>query len=118
MKQVLNWAIVVLIALAFTVTPGGEATLQVALTLLFIAFFTALAFFGYRLFRENRFTLDAMAARERTILYGSIGLAFVNFAALDRLFDLGIGGVFIWLSILGACSYGVYWSLTHTSRYG
>lgn len=118
MRHVINWAIVLLVALAFTVTPGGEATLQVALTLLFIGFFTALVFFGYRLFRENRFTLDSMATRERATLYGSIGLAFVNFTATDRLFNLGIGGVLIWLTILAACSYGVYWALTHASRYG
>ena len=49
-------------ALGFSVLPGGNATLNVLLTLLGIVFFAAIALLGYRLYREHRFTLDVARA--------------------------------------------------------
>ena len=44
------------------------------------------------------------------ILYGSIGVAFLTFCATNRMFNEGGGlGVLAWLSLLGICSYGLYW---------
>jgi uncharacterized protein involved in cysteine biosynthesis len=108
--------IVALIALGFYLLPGGGSALDVALTLLSIAFFTAIALLGYRLYRENRFTIDSLAARERLVLYGSIGLAFLTFTATPRLF---VGaGVIVWLALLAVASYGLYWVWTQSRSYG
>jgi hypothetical protein len=104
-----NWAIVALIALAITVLPGGGPVLNVVLALLSIAFFAGIGLFGYRLYRENQFTLDSMSDRQRFVLYASIGVALVNFTATSRLFDAGGLGVLVWLLLLGICSYGVMW---------
>ena len=100
---------VLLIALLFTVAPGGDSTLNVMLAILSIAFFVAIAMLGYRLHRENRFTLDSLTEVQRGVLYSAVGGAFLVFAASERLFDLGGGGVVIWIALLGLCSYGVYW---------
>ena len=72
---------------------------------------------GYRLFRQFRFELDSLPEANRAVLYGSIGLAFLTFCATSRLFDVGGGGVVIWLALLGACSYGVYWVWTQYRAY-
>src|SRR3954453_22066358 len=117
-RQALNFAIVALIALGFTVLPGGSSTLRVILTLLTIVFFAAIALFGYRLYREHRFTLDSLADRERLVLYGSVALAFLTFVASQRLFNLRGGlGVLIFLGLLGLASYGVFWVFTRSRRY-
>jgi hypothetical protein len=117
-RQALNFAIVALIALAFSVLPGGGATLKVLLTLLGIIFFAAIAMFGYRLYREHRFTLEALAERERLVLYASVALAFLTFVASQRLFNLRGGfGVLIFLGLLGLASYGVFWVFTQSRRY-
>ena len=108
---------VALIALALTVAPGGGATLDVLLTLLTIAFFAAIAVFGYRLYREHRFALESLDPRLRGVLYGSIGLAFLTFTATPRLFDAGGLGVVAWLALLAACSGGVWWVYTQSRRY-
>jgi TRAP-type C4-dicarboxylate transport system permease small subunit len=100
---------VLLIALVFTLAPGGGSTLNVILAILSIAFFVAIALLGYRLYRENSFTLDALTDLQRGVLYGSVGGAFLVFAASQRLFDIGSGGVVVWIALLGACSYGVFW---------
>jgi hypothetical protein len=118
MRNALNFAILLLIALGFTVLPGGGSTLRVLITLLGIAFFVAIALLGYRLYREHRFTLDALAERERLVLYGSVALAFLTFVASRRLFALNGGiGVLIFLGLLGLASYGVFWVFQRSRRF-
>jgi len=108
---------VLLIALVFTVAPGGGSTLNVMLAILSIAFFVAIALLGYRLYRENSFTLDALTDTQRGVLYSSVGGAFLVFAASERLFDWGGGGVVIWIALLGLCSYGVFWVYVSSRDY-
>jgi drug/metabolite transporter (DMT)-like permease len=117
-RQAINFTILALVALGFTVLPGGNATLNVLLTLLGIAFFTAIALLGYRLYREHRFTLDSLAEVERLVLYASVALAFLTFVASRRLFDMNGGlGVLIFLALLGLASYGVFWVFQRSRRY-
>ena len=118
LRQAVNIAIVLLLALAFTILPGGGPALDVVLTVLTLAFFAAIAFLGYRLYREYNFTLESLEDRERFVLYGSIALAFLTFAATQRLFDYGGGGVVAWIAMLVLASYGVYWVYMHSRRYG
>jgi len=117
LRHPLSIAIVRLLALGFPVRPGGGPALGVALTVLTIGFFAAIAFLGYRLYREYSFTLESLEERERLVLYMSIGLAFLTFAASQRLFDYGGGGVVIWIGLLALASYGVYWVYVHSRRY-
>ena len=113
-----NFGILALLALVLVVAPGGGPALEVILTLLTIAFFASIAFLGYRLYREHRFTLESLADRERLVLYASIGLAFLTFVGTARLWDVGGGGVIIWLALLGLASYGVFWVFQRSRDYG
>ena len=115
MRNAVNFAIVALIALAFAFVPSGKPTLNVVLSLLGIAFFVAIAFFGYRLYREHRFTLESLESNERLVLYGSIGVAMLAFVAWFGV--LTGAGVLIGVALLVAASFGVYWVLTHSRRY-
>jgi drug/metabolite transporter (DMT)-like permease len=117
-RQVVNFSILLLVALGFTVLPGGNSTLRVLLTLLGIVFFVAIALLGYRLYREHRFTLDALEDRERLVLYASVALAFFTFVASRRLFSTSGGiGVLVFLALLGLASYGVFWVYQRSRRY-
>jgi drug/metabolite transporter (DMT)-like permease len=117
-KAARNFAIVALVALAIVLLPGGGSALNVALTVLTIAFFAAIAYFGYRLYRDYRFNLESLETRQRLVLYSSIGLAFLTFTATERLFDEGGIGVLAWLALLGICSYGIFWVYTQYRRFG
>ena len=108
-RVTLEFLAILLIALAFTATPGGDSTLQVMLAILSIGFFVAIALLGYRLYRENTFTLQGLTDAQRGVLYSSVGGAFLVFAAAERMFDWGGGGVVIWIALLGLCSYGIFW---------
>jgi uncharacterized protein involved in cysteine biosynthesis len=117
MKLAIEIGIVLLVALAITIIPGGGPALNGLLTVLIIGFFVAIAFFGYRLYREHRFTLDSMETRTRLVLYGSVALAFLTFAATQQLFDAGGVGVLAWLALLALCSYGGYWVYMRVRSY-
>jgi len=116
-KTAAKFGLVALAALALVVLPGGGGALRVALSILTIAFFAAIALLAYRLYREHRFELDSLAQSQRLILYSSIGLAFLTFTATNRLFDRGGTGVVVWLALLALCSYGVFWVWTRYRRY-
>ena len=118
MRMAIYWAIIALVALAIVALPGGGPTLNVVLSLLSIAFFAAIALFGYRLWHDHQFTLDSLTDRQRFVLYASVGVALLNFTATSRLFNQGGIGVLIWLALLGLCSYGVMWVYVSYRRYG
>lgn len=113
-----NWAIVLLVALLITASPGGDSGLNVLMSALSIAFFTAIALFVYRMYHEHRFTIDSLSDRQRVVLYGSVGVALLNFTATSRLFDAGGLGIVVWLMILGLCSYGLMWVYMSYRSYG
>ena len=117
MRAARNIAIIALVALAITALPGGGPTLDVVITVITIAFFTAIALLGYRLYREHHFTLDALESRQRLVLYSSAGLAFLTFTATERLFDQGGLGALVWLGLLCLASYGVFWVFMQSRRY-
>ena len=117
MKNARNFGIVLVAALLLVLLPGGGTALEVALTLLTVAFFAAIGFFGYRLYREYSFTLDSLADRQRLVLYSSIGLALLTFVAGQRLFASGGAGFLLWLALLGLASYGVFWVYRQATRY-
>jgi Kef-type K+ transport system membrane component KefB len=116
-KAARNLAIIALLALAIVALPGGGAVADIVVTLISVAFFAAIAIFGYRMYREHHFTLDSLAPRERLVLYGSIGLAFLTFAASRRMFDQGGLGALGWIALLGLASYGVFWVFMRSRRY-
>src|SRR5207248_10065708 len=60
-KTARNIAIIALLAAAVVVLPGGGPAVNVLLTVIGIAFFAAIALLAYRLYMENRFTLESLA---------------------------------------------------------
>jgi hypothetical protein len=112
-----KFGVIMLIALALVVLPGGGSALEVVLTLLTVTFFAAIAFLVYRLYRQYRFDLDTLDPTIRLALYGSLALAVLTFTATNRLFDAGGGGVLLWFALLAAASYGLFWAWTRYRRF-
>ncbi len=110
--------VVALIALAFTVLPGGGNALDVALALLSIVFLVAISFLGYRLYNQYRIDIDSLEPNVRLALYCSIGVAILTVIATDRLFDVGGAGIIAWFALLALCSYGLYWAWNQYRSYG
>jgi hypothetical protein len=101
--------VVALVALFLVVLPGGGSAVDVALALLSLLFLAAIAFLGYRLYRQYQLDIDTLEANTRLVLYSSIGLAVLTVVATNRLFDVGGAGIIAWFALLALCSYGIYW---------
>ncbi len=105
--------IVALIA-AVVVVLQLEAVLAAIGGILQIAFFLAVAFFLFLLWRERRGDLEAWSDRNRNLFYAAIILAVV---AIGLAIGLGIPGrdALALVLVLAACAYAVVriWRLEH-----
>ena len=113
-----KFGVVMLLALVLVVLPGGGNALDVVLMLLTVTFLAAIAFLGYRLYRQYRIDIDGLEPKVRLALYGSIGLAILTFVGTDRIFDVGGLAILAWFALIALCSYGLYWTWTRYRSYG
>ena len=114
-----GFLIIILIAGVITLL-----NLQIALNSLLliaqIAFFLAIAFFLYLLWRDRREEIRTWGARARIVFYGAVALAVANLGIsiltvypAGGLQTLGFVGVFV------ACGYSLWriWRQEHTYGY-
>ena len=116
MQLARNIGIVALVALAIVVLPGGGTAADTVLALISLAFLAAIAWFGWRLYKENQFTLMSLSDTHRTLLYGGIALAFAALVATPRLWGNG-GWSLVWIAMLGAAAGTIYYVWTESRRY-
>ena len=83
--------------------------------LLRIAFFLAIAFFLFLLWREKRGDIEVWQDRSRNVFYAAIALAVVDIGALIGLGASGPDALAFFL-VLGACAYAIFrvWRSEHT----
>ena len=116
-KNIRNVAIIVALALIVWRLPGGALAGSTISNLLSVLLMAGLAFFAYRMYRENRSTLFDLPDRLRLILYGSTGLAIITLIATGRMWDSGGPWILIWLALLGAAAYGIAIVVRHWRAY-
>jgi hypothetical protein len=92
-----------------------ESVLQTVGGLLRIAFFLAIAFFLFLLWREKRGDIEVWSDRSRNVFYGAIVLAVIDVGAFIGLQPSGRDALAFFL-VLGACAYAVFrvWRNEHT----
>ena len=83
--------------------------------LLRIAFFLAIAFFVFLLWRERRSDIEAWQDRSRNVFYAAVVLAVVDVGAFIGLRPSGPDALAFFL-VLGACVYAAVrvWRQEHT----
>jgi hypothetical protein len=109
-------AIILGLAAAVALLPGGGTAAGAVGTALSIAFLGTLVWFAARLYRENRMALMALDERWRALLYAAIGVAVVTLAATSRLW-LTSAGVIVWFALLFAAAYALYATWRHSREY-
>lgn len=108
-KHLRNIAIIVGLALAVWLVPGGDRASMTISNLLTIAFVAGLLFFGYRMYMEHRETIFGLPERQRGILYAAIALATITLVATRRMWEDGGGlGAMLWLAFLVLSVWAVY----------
>jgi hypothetical protein len=109
-----GFAIVAVIALVVVVL-SLEPVVATVGGLLQIAFFLAVAFFLFLLWRDRRGDLEAWSEWNRKLFYAAIVLAVADVGlAIGFGFPAGVGA-FAFLVVLAACAYVVVrvWRLEH-----
>ena len=100
-----GFLIIGLIALVVVVF-GLEPVLATVGGLLKIAFFLAVAFFLFLMWRERRGEIESWIDRSRIVFYAAIILAVVDIGAFIGLSPSGPDALAFFL-VLGACAYAV-----------
>jgi O-antigen/teichoic acid export membrane protein len=98
-------ALVALVSLAIVLL-SLEESLQTAGALLRVAFFLAIAFFVFLLWRERRSELETWSDLSRRTFYGAIVLAVVAVGALIALGPRG-ADVLAFVAVLACCVWAV-----------
>jgi small-conductance mechanosensitive channel len=98
-----GFLIIALIALVVVVL-SLQSVLATVGGLLRIAFFLAIAFFLFLLWRERRSDIEAWSDRSRNVFYAAVILAVVDVGALIGLGASGRDALAFFL-VLGACVY-------------
>ncbi len=104
----------VAIAAIIVVALSLEPVLATVGGLLQIAFFLAIAFFLFLVWRERRGDLEAWSDWNRRVFYAAIVLAVVDIGMLIGLHPSG-PDAFAFFAVLGACAYVLYrvWRIEH-----
>jgi hypothetical protein len=106
-KNLRNIAIVIGIALAVWLVPGGDTASVTISNLLTIIFVGGLLFFGYKMYMEHRESIFGLEERNRGILYAAIALGGITLVATRRLWDEGGLGAMIWLAFMALAIWGL-----------
>jgi small-conductance mechanosensitive channel len=109
-----GFLVIALIAVVVVVL-SLQSVLETVGGLLRIAFFLAIAFFLFLLWREKRGDIEAWSDRSRNVFYAAVILAVVDVGALIGLGASGPDALAFFL-VLGACAYAAFrvWRHEHT----
>jgi hypothetical protein len=106
-KHLRNIAIIVGLAVAVWLVPGGDTASVTISNLLSIIFVGGLLFFGYRLYMEHRDSVFGLEERTRGILYAAIALGAITLVATSRMWDEGGLGALLWLGFMVLAIWGL-----------
>jgi hypothetical protein len=117
LKTARNIAIVLLIAAAVFLLPGGGQAASTFEALLLIGFGVGFGYLGLRLYREYRVTVHGLGDVHRARLYGSIALAAFLIAAYNRMLHASALVGVLWFVLLGLVLYGLMDVYRHWRSY-
>jgi hypothetical protein len=107
-KNLRNILIIVGLALAVWLLPGGDTGSNTVYNLLTVLLTAGLLFFAFRLYMEHRATIFGLEDRQRGILYAAVALAGFAIIATSKLWDGGGLGALIWFGLIALAVYGMY----------
>lgn len=114
-----GFLIILAIAVAITALQL-ELALGIVFLILRIAFIVVIAFFLYRLWRNNRSDIALWSKRSRIVFYGAAALALVNVvAAFVTVWPSGGLEALIFFFVLAAAGFSMWrvWRDEHTYGY-
>ena len=102
LQTIRNVAIILALAAAVDFLPGGGAAADAVMAALTLIFLAAIAWFVYRLYREQQLTLATLTDARKAGLFGAVGGIALLVVAYDE-FSSWTGGVLLWIALLAGC---------------
>ncbi len=115
MNPTLRGFLIIALITGVVVVLSLQSVLATVGGLLRIAFFLAIAFFLFLLWREKRGDIETWSDRGRYVFYAAVILAVVDIGALIGLGASGPDALAFFL-VLGACAYAAFriWRYEHS----
>jgi len=102
-----NVAIIAALAAAVDFLPGGGAAAAAVLAALTMIFLATIAWFVYRLYREQQLTLATLSDARKAGLFGAVGGIALLVVAYDD-FSSWTGGILLWIALMAACVGAIF----------
>ena len=99
-RHIRNVLIIVALALAVWLLPGGDTGSNTIYNILTVLLTAGLLFFAFRLYMEHRATIFGLEDRQRGILYAAVALAAFALIATSKLWDEGGLGALLWFGLI------------------
>jgi hypothetical protein len=118
LKTLRNVAIVAAIAAVVYFLLGGAhgRAAETFWAVLWVAFGIGIAFFGVRLYRENRVAIHGLGDRHRALLYGALAGVVFLLTARSRMWNTGAGEL-AWFVLAAAAVYALIATYRHWRTY-
>jgi hypothetical protein len=111
-----NVAIVVLIAAAVYLLPGGGRAASTLEAVLLVGFGVGFGYLGVRVYRENRIALHGLGDRQRVMLYGALALVAFVVLGRTRMWESGLGEL-AWFALIVLAIYALLAVYRHWRSY-
>jgi hypothetical protein len=102
-----NIAIIAALAAAIDFLPGGGNAAAAVMSTLTLIFLAAIAWFVYRLYKEQQLTLATLSDARKAGLFGAVGAIALLIVAYDE-FSSWRGGVVLWVALMAACVAAIF----------
>jgi hypothetical protein len=116
LQTIRNIAIILVLAAAVDLLPGGGEAADAVMTALSMTFLAAIAWMGFRFYREQQFTLSTLSDGHKALLFGAIGAIALLIVGFDE-FDDFAGGVVLWIALMAAAVGAIFLVWRDTTRY-
>jgi hypothetical protein len=116
LKTARNVAIVVLLAAAVYLLPGGGRAASTFEAILLVGFGVGFGYFGVHLYRENRIAVYSLGDRHRAFLYGGLVLIAFIVLAQKRMWQTGLGEI-VWFALIALAGYALLNVYRHWRSY-
>jgi len=116
LQTVRNVAIILALAAVVDFLPGGGAAAATVMAALTLIFFAAIAWFVYRLSREQQLTLATLSDARKAGLFGAVGGIALLIVAYNE-FSSWTGGVLLWIALMAGCLGAIFMIWRSASTY-
>jgi hypothetical protein len=116
LKTARNVAIVVLLAAAVYLLPGGGRAASTFEAILLVGFGVGFGYLGVRLYRENRIAVHSLGDRHRALFYGGLALIAFIVMAQKRMWQTGLGEI-VWFALIAVAGYALLNVYRHWRSY-